>query len=48
VSTNLLNRTYATGGYPIYGLAGFRSDIYNEPRMVFGQVTVHWGPGATW
>ncbi len=48
IATNALNRTYAVGGYPIYGLAGFRSDIFNEPRMLVGQVTVHWGPGATW
>ncbi len=48
ITTNALDRTYAVGGYPIYGLAGFRSNIYNEPRMVVGQVTVHWGPGASW
>lgn len=48
IATNALDKTYAIGGYPIYGLAGFRADIYNEPRMLVGQVTVHWGPGAVW
>jgi iron complex outermembrane receptor protein len=48
IGTNVLNKTYAVGGYPIYGLAGIRSDIYNEPRMIVGQVTLRWGPGAQW
>jgi iron complex outermembrane receptor protein len=48
IATNVLNKTYAVGGYPIYGLAGFRSNIYDEPRMIVGQVTVRWGPGAQW
>ena len=48
ITTNVLDKTYAVGGYPIYGLAGFRSNIYNEPRMIVGQVTVNWGPGAKW
>ncbi len=48
IATNVLNKTYAIGGYPIYGLAGFRTDIYNEPRMLLGQLTVNWGPGAKW
>ena len=48
IGTNVLNKTYAVGGYPIYGLAGFRSNIYDEPRMIVGQVTVRWGPGAQW
>jgi len=48
IATNVMDRTYAVGGYPIYGLAGFRSNIYNEPRMIVGQVTVRWGPGLHW
>jgi iron complex outermembrane receptor protein len=48
IATNVLDRTYAVGGYPIDGLAGFRSNIYNEPRMLVGQVSVNWGPGAKW
>ncbi|HTZ69455.1 MAG TPA: TonB-dependent receptor [Acetobacteraceae bacterium] len=48
IMTNALNKTYPVGGYPIYGLAGFRADIYDEPRMVVGQVTIHWGPGMHW
>jgi iron complex outermembrane recepter protein len=48
IATNVLDKTYAVGGYPIYGLAGFRSNIYDEPRMLVGQVTVNWGPGAKW
>jgi iron complex outermembrane receptor protein len=48
IATNVMDRTYAVGGYPIYGLAGFRSNIYDEPRMVVGQITVRWGPGLHW
>jgi iron complex outermembrane receptor protein len=48
IATNVLDSTYAVGGYPIYGLAGFRSNIYDEPRMLVGQLTVRWGPGARW
>jgi iron complex outermembrane recepter protein len=48
IVTNALDKTYAVGGYPIYGLAGFRSNIYDEPRMIVGQVTVNFGPGSKW
>jgi iron complex outermembrane receptor protein len=48
IGTNVLNKTYAIGGYPIYGLAGFRTNIYDEPRMVVAQLTLNWGPGAKW
>ncbi len=48
IATNVLDSTYAVGGYPIYGLAGFRSNIYDEPRMLVGQLTVRWGPGSRW
>lgn len=47
-ATNVLDKTYAVGGYPIYGLAGFRSNIYDEPRMLVAQLTVRWGPGTRW
>jgi iron complex outermembrane receptor protein len=46
VVNNAADATYTTGGYPIYGLAGFQSRIYGEPRMIYGQFTVHWGPGS--
>jgi iron complex outermembrane receptor protein len=48
IATNVMDRTYAVGGYPIYGLAGFRSNIYDEPRMLVGQLTLRWGPGNRW
>ncbi len=48
IATNVMDRTYAVGGYPIYGLAGFRSNIYDEPRMVVAQLTLRWGPGLHW
>ncbi len=48
IATNVMDRTYAVGGYPIYGLAGFRSNIYNEPRTLVGQLTLRWGPGQRW
>jgi iron complex outermembrane receptor protein len=48
IATNVMNRTYAVGGYPIYGLAGFRSNIYDEPRMFVAQLTLRWGPGNKW
>ncbi len=48
VVNNLMDKTYASGGYPIYGLAGFNSRIYGEPRMILGQLTFRWGPNAKW
>jgi iron complex outermembrane receptor protein len=48
IATNVMDRTYAVGGYPIYGLAGIHSDIYNEPRMLVGQLSFRFGPGQRW
>ena len=48
VVNNVANATYASGGYPIFGLAGFQSRIYGEPRMIYGQLTLHFGPNAKW
>lgn len=48
IMNNATDTTYASGGYPIYGLAGFNSRIYGEPRMIYGQITVHWGPNTKW
>jgi len=31
--TNLTNRKYLVGGYPVFDAAGFSTGIYNEPRM---------------
>jgi len=48
VVNNAANSTYVSGGYPLYSQVGFQSRIYGEPRMIYGQVTVHWGPNAKW
>lgn len=41
--TNITNKKYITGGYPLYSQIGFDSVIYGEPRMYGMSLTFHWG-----
>jgi iron complex outermembrane receptor protein len=41
--TNMTNRQYITGGYPIYGSLGFSSAIYGEPRMYGASLRYRFG-----
>jgi len=40
--TNLTDRLYKIGGYPIYTAAGFASFVYGEPRMYGVRMRYHW------
>jgi iron complex outermembrane recepter protein len=42
-ATNLLDKTYILGGYPLVTNLGFESAIFGEPRMFGGSVTFRWG-----
>jgi iron complex outermembrane receptor protein len=41
--TNVTDRQYITGGYPIYGSLGFTSAIYGEPRMYGASLRYRFG-----
>lgn len=41
--TNITNKKYIVGGYPLYSQIGFDSVIYGEPRMYGMSLTIHWG-----
>lgn len=41
--TNLTDKTYRIGGYPVFDAAGFSTGIYNEPRMWGASVKYSFG-----
>jgi iron complex outermembrane recepter protein len=41
--TNMTNRQYIVGGYPIYGSLGFTSALYGEPRMYGASLRYRFG-----
>jgi iron complex outermembrane receptor protein len=41
--TNMTNRQYITGGYPIYSTLGFSSALYGEPRMYGASLRYRFG-----
>ncbi|ARS25964.1 TonB-dependent receptor [Sphingomonas sp. KC8] len=41
--SNIGNKKYITGGYPLYTQIGFESVVYGEPRMYGASLTYRWG-----
>jgi iron complex outermembrane receptor protein len=41
-ATNVTDTIYRIGGYPIYGVAGFASFVYGEPRMYGARIRYRW------
>ena len=45
-ATNVGNKLYQMGGYPLYSQIGYRSNVYGEPRMYGAQLRVRFGADA--
>jgi outer membrane protein OmpA-like peptidoglycan-associated protein len=44
--TNVLDRSYRAGSFPVYELLGFASVVYGEPRMFGFELRYQFGPNT--